>query len=239
MSGKVRADVLSIGALPGSKGARISARLESEKLCTISVTAGAYFASEIAEQIAWLAATLRSSPHSEGVVVCRPRIKSLSVQNASHEDPTVTTTGICSFSFYYELEVAHGYNEGGFCWGSLFRNPVLVNGFPILRRPEPRTGLEMSLGTMAYLIQSDQLVQCGERIMMKGFSSLLIATLATSNVVLWHLFVSGIPGERISYFDNRIDTLDLHQSQILSLRPLESSRHIVGWCVKATDFCGE
>jgi hypothetical protein len=217
----------------------MTACLASKIHCIVSVTAGTYFISEFTEQIAWLASTLRSSPRDEGVADCHPRIENLSVRNVFHEDTTVTTTGTCSFSFNYEYQVLRDHNESGFCWGSLFRNATLVSGFPILLRPEARTGLEMSLGTMASLVQSDQLVQCGERIILKGFGLLLIATLATSNVIMWHLFTSNGPGERISYFDSRLDSLDLRNCNIPSLRPLESSRHIVGWCANATDFCGE
>lgn len=217
--------------LPETKGAYMSAHLVSKELCAISVTAGTYFISELSEQIAWLASALRSSVQNEGVVACRPYIKSLSVRNASHADPTITTTRSCSFSFDYELEVQNYCNKGGSCWASLFRNPIL-------RRLEPGTGLEMSLGTMACLVQSDQLVKYGERILLKGFNSLLVAVLAIRNVVLWHVLVGDMPGKRISYFDNRIDTLCLEQRGMPLLRMLESSRHIVGWCAKATDFCG-
>jgi hypothetical protein len=73
---------------------------------------------------------------------------------------------------------------------------------------------------------------------MKGFHRLLVATLTTSSVVLWHLFSSTSSNERISYFDGRLDTLDLTNFQIQSLRTLEKTRHIVGWCVNAENLCG-
>jgi hypothetical protein len=74
---------------------------------------------------------------------------------------------------------------------------------------------------------------------MKGYTSLLIATLATSSVVVWHLLVSDRSGERISYVDSRLDKLDIRMSENMSLRMLEGARHIVGWCNSATDFCGK
>lgn len=74
---------------------------------------------------------------------------------------------------------------------------------------------------------------------MKGFGSLVIATLVTSSVVVWHLFVSSEPGERISYFDNRHDALKIIETSAPSLRMLENARHIVGWCPNAEDFCGK
>ncbi|RYP73035.1 hypothetical protein DL771_003903 [Monosporascus sp. 5C6A] len=112
------------------------------------------------------------------------------------------------------------------------------SGYPILGRPEPNTGLEMSLGTMAALIRSRQVVQWGERIIMKGFHSLVVATLATAGVIVWHLLVSRSPEERMSYIDPGLDTLSIRMPEGFSLRSLERSRHIIGWCANATDICG-
>jgi hypothetical protein len=74
---------------------------------------------------------------------------------------------------------------------------------------------------------------------MKGYSSLLVATIATSAMVLWHLFVSEQQEERISYFDTRLDALDLPEFRSSSLRDLERMRHIVGWCSNVEDLCGQ
>lgn len=206
---------------------------------SISVRAGAHFISEFSQQIAWLAATFRLSPYVQGIAACRPYIKHLSVPKTSDGGSPTTAVGICNFAFDFGIGDTTDYNDSGFCWSSFFHNPVLVTGFPILKRPVSSTGLEMSLSTMAYLVQSEQLVQYGESYSIKGFSSLLAATLVTSSVVLWHLFVSRTPGERISYFHNQDTSLELDQGKNQSLRLLGSSRHIVGWCVEAMDFCGE
>jgi len=230
---------VSADAITGTKDAHLSARLESKELCTITVTAGAHLISEFAELIAWLAATLRPYPQNEGITICRPHIQSLSVRSTPYKDPAVAATGTCFFSFKYEDKTMYGCNKSGLCWKPLFRNALLVSGFPILRRPGSEKGLEMSLGTISYLIQSDQLVQCGEMLMIKSFSSLLIATFITTDIIVWHLFTSRIPGERISYFDKQLGTTNISHNKIPLLRRLEALRHIVGWCAKATDFCGE
>jgi hypothetical protein len=195
--------------------------------------------SEIAEQIGWLASALRSSPISQGVVACYPRVEDLNVRTEDEGTPTAMVAGSCRIVFDFQEKTEICDAIGGFCWGPLFCNPILVSGYPIPRRPEPNTGLEMSLGTMAYLIRSQQVVQWGERIIMKGFSSLLVATLATTSVIVWHLLVNRRSGERISYIDPRLDTLDIRTPKGLSLRILERSRHIVGWCASANDFCGK
>lgn len=116
---------------------------------------------------------------------------------------------------------------------------MLVHGYPIARRSEPNTGLEMSLGNMATIVGSNQIVHWNGRVIMKGFSMLLIATLAATDIIVWHLLVSEKAGERISYIDPRLDTLGIETSKEISLRMLEPSRHVIGWCSKVTDLCGE
>jgi hypothetical protein len=45
--------------------------------------------------------------------------------------------------------------------------------------------------------------------------------------------------ERISYYDDRLDTLNLTHVKEKSLRDLEKGRHYVGWCPDVDDFCGQ
>lgn len=203
------------------------------------MTGDPYFVSEIAEQIGWLASALRSSPISQGVVACYPRVEDIDVKTEDEGTLMAMVVGSCRIVFDFHEEAKTRNKTRGFCWGSLFCNPILVSGYPIRRRPEPNTGLEMSLGMMSYLMRSQQVVQWGERIIMKGFSSLLVATLATTNVIMWHLIVNESSYERISYTDPRLDTLSTGTAKGLSLRLLEGARHIVGWCASATDLCGK
>ncbi|PGG95740.1 hypothetical protein AJ79_09893 [Helicocarpus griseus UAMH5409] len=206
--------------------------------CSISVTGGPYFVSEVAEQIGWLASALRASPVSQGMVACYPHVENFHVRTKDEGTPTAMVIGSCRIAFDFQEDLGIRNSVRGFCWGPLFANSILVMGYPIPQRSEPKTGLEMSLGTMACLIRSQQVVQWGEKIIMKGFSSLLVATLVTTNVVVWHLFVNRNPSERISYIDPRLDRVDIRTPERLSLRIVEQSRHIIGWCTKATDFCG-
>jgi len=195
--------------------------------------------SEIAEQLGWLAATMRSSPVSQGMVTGRPRVEDLNVRTDHEGAPTAMVEGSCRIVFYFQEAAEICNSVDGFCWGPLFNSPILVVGYPIPRRPEPNTGLEMSLNTMAYLVRSQQVVQWGTRVIMKGFSSLLVATMASSSIIVWHLLKSRISGERVSYIDSRLEELDIRTSQDVSLRMIEGARHIVGWCASATDFCGK
>jgi hypothetical protein len=91
---------------------------------------------------------------------------------------------------------------------------------------------------MASLVLSNEVVKIDQRIILKSFNMLLIAVEAVKNAMVWHCLVSADPSERISYFDRRLEELDLTQMKVHSIRSLEPMRHIVGWCSKATDFCG-
>jgi hypothetical protein len=233
-----RADRSTADETPGHNNSRLTARSHSPNSCIISVTAGTYYVSEIAEQIAWLAATLQPSTSEERIIARYPRIKTFRMEPAIDGSPTATASVTCEFDFYIE-RLNSEYQENGACWTSLFTGAILVKGYPILRRLQSRTGLELSLHTMAYLTRSFQVVQYEERIVMKGFSSLLVATLVTTGVAVWHLYGSKRSDERISYFDDRLATLNLTEIKTNSLRDLEKVRHMIGWCSDVDDLCGE
>ncbi|KAI9172522.1 hypothetical protein HJFPF1_02024 [Paramyrothecium foliicola] len=117
----------------------------------------------------------------------------------------------------------------------LFRNPVLVIGYPIPHRTRPDTGLELSLGVMAELVQSHYCVRMGDKVMIKGFNSLLIATALAANTIIWH-FLFNASGDRISYCDTRLE--EPEHIRTLDLRDIKTHRHIVGWCSKVTELLG-
>ena len=178
------------------------------------------FVSEIAEQLAWLASTLRPSPVSSGVLACTPKISSFKID----EEMAKNREGI-SFT-------------PGFCWANLLRNPLLVTGYPIRRRTTPGTGLEVSLSVMAGLVQTRQLTGFGEKVILKGFCSLLVATAVLADAVTWHLFFNS-SGERISYCDPRVEKVAYKMPNDFFLREFESRRHIVGWWSDVREYTGK
>lgn len=221
----------------GAGAARLTACVQSPSVCCISVTGSLYFVSEISEQIGWLASVLQSSSDHHCPVACTPSVNDLRVhiQDEGSHGPMVV--GSCYLSLNLETADISELSPG-FCWGRLFCDPVLVRGYPILRRTQPNTGLEMSLANMAAIIGSQQVVQWNERIIIKGFNMLMIATLVTADIIVWHLLVSEQPEERISYIDPRLDALHSEAAKGTSLRMLEERRHVVGWCSEVTDLCG-
>jgi hypothetical protein len=194
---------------------------------------------ETVEQLGWLASALYSPRIAEGMVLRHPRIDKLEVSTTTTDSFPATITASCCMGFENYPVTKANEPTNGFCWSPLLRNHVIVNGYPILRRSNSNTGLELSLGSMAYLFRSQQIVQWGERIIMKGFNALAIATSLAAGAVIWHLIHNANADERISYIDSRVDAVLSHVSHDFSLRDVEGKRHFIGWCSEATDFCGK
>ncbi|KAL5589701.1 hypothetical protein FOVSG1_011568 [Fusarium oxysporum f. sp. vasinfectum] len=201
----------------------------------ISARGGYYAVSEVGEQIAWLASAFQK--HT-GFVSTRPCVTDVSATAfKNNSGRTTAVMGNCSFSFSTRPATAYKPSQG-FCWERLFGSLSIVRGYPILRRSMPKSGLEVPLRYAASIVGSSEVVQWDKRLVIKGFNMLMVATQVTADVMVWHLLVSEKPEERISYLDPRLDHIDIRPSDEMSLRCIEGKRHIVGWCTKATDFCG-
>ena len=166
--------------------------------------------SEIGEQLGWLGSALRSSP-SGGVVACSPQLSDLNIRTQQAHKADAAIVSSCQIGFSM-MDNRMNSLSPGFCWANLFRNPVLVTGYPIPRRADPETGLECSLGVMTELVQSWQFVSLGERIILKGFCSLLVAAAVVADAVIWH-FLFNSDGQRISYCDDRLKILNYGTSR--------------------------
>ncbi|MBE3045240.1 hypothetical protein IMZ48_22345, partial [Candidatus Bathyarchaeota archaeon] len=207
------------------------------KLCAVAAIGPVDFVAEIGDQLGWLASTLRSSPVPEGVLACSPKfIRSFHTTTAPGEKD-VAITASCKLSFELAMPQDLGPQSPGFCWAKLFRNPLLVNDYPVRPRDEPDTGLEMSLDMMTKLVRSSQLTRIGGRIMLKGFCSLLVATAVSGDAVLWH-YIYNSTGGRISYYDPRLESIQNDLPEGIELEDLEARRHIVGWCSDSREYTG-
>lgn len=200
------------------------------------------FVLETTEQLAWLASALRPSPASEGVMTCYPSLTNLEV---SKDKPTqlvdfeMIISSQMTFDFKeHPQDQEPAQSSAGFCWSGLFRNPVLVSGCLISLRADVHTGLEMPLSFMSLLVNSAAVFKYNENIILKGFCSLLVAVKATNDLVIWHLIFNST-GERISFFDIRLESVERVDTEDLSLRDLESRRHVIGWCRDVTEYSGK
>ncbi|KAK2811331.1 hypothetical protein FQN50_002207 [Emmonsiellopsis sp. PD_5] len=169
---------------------------------------------EIGEQLAWLVVAMHSSPDGHGVASCRPLLKNQCSGN-SYAWKIGTTLG----EKYVSPAPLHGQ-----CWHNLFRNPVVVEGYPIPRRPTGTPGIEIPLRMMAELIQTSWVNPFAGRLVIKGFSQMLVPTEIRGDIIMWHLLQSK-EGERIPYSD----CIAFPQVEIL-ISNLENFRHVLGWC---------
>ncbi|KAF5607433.1 Pfs domain-containing protein [Fusarium pseudoanthophilum] len=204
---------------------RLAARINGSRVM-VQTSGSAASISETGEQLAWLGAALRSSPHPNGLTYCTPSIRSI------HRDPEMPQAVVCVIGFELEQRLEPPDNENGHCWHGIFRNPVVVNGFPILPKWERNTGLEMPLNIMAELARADRVDQFNDKVYIKGFSTMLVPTRQFKEVIYWHLIYKE-DGSRISYLDD-----DLDWDALAGFPDLTTHRHVLGWCSEARFYAG-
>ncbi|KAH7243150.1 hypothetical protein B0J15DRAFT_94008 [Fusarium solani] len=180
----------------------------------------------VAEQIIWLGASLRQSCSESGLATCRPQIR-ISGSTAAGAPPN------CHIEFSVEEHNTSSQESGdGQCWHGIFQNPVVVGGYPIPRRTQYGSGLEIPLNVMAGLTGCPRINQYMGHHFLKGFSTALVPTEKMKDAVLWHLYYSE-DDSRLPYPD--MEPMDQVN---ISLGELTQARHIVGWCSKAQFFAG-
>ncbi|KAL2853313.1 hypothetical protein BJY01DRAFT_244279 [Aspergillus pseudoustus] len=201
-------------------GSRIHLTCLTRETIRVTVQGPAYCIGEVGELLAWLGSALRSSTVLDGVVYRTPLVADIrSVEGGDN----IFECNI-QFSDRADDTASEVYDAQGICWHDLFRNPVVVNGYPILRRGEGIPGLELPLGMMAELSQTRYINSFNRKLLIKGFASMLAPTGVMDNVVTWHL-LHNEDGSRISYL--RSATLPVIPTTISQL---EQCRHILGWC---------
>jgi hypothetical protein len=189
---------------------------------------------EVGEQLAWLGAALRSSPYELGVAYCTPFISDIHVNNATHpvSERPCWFDSLCKIDFTVQEREKHLKPSNGQCWHNMFRNPVVVEGYPIPRRSEPDTGLEIPLNIMAGLARTRRVSTFNGQLFIKGFSTMLVPTKYTGDLLIWHLLYNK-DGHRISYLENTVP----HAGNI-SVVDLEKTRQVVGWCSEIKYYAG-
>ncbi|GJP88347.1 hypothetical protein AnigIFM59636_003606 [Aspergillus niger] len=173
---------------------------------------------EIGEQLAWLGAAFQSAPDN-GIAYCRPVLtnKYTSMTNLRYE-----------LKFTFEDRQCEESLRSGRCWHTLFRNPVVVYGFPIRRRQLRNTGLDIPLNILGRLVPSRRIAHFGGKVCIKGHCTILVPTKVVDDAVVWHM-ICNEHGSYMDYTDSRIDAIPgLYPAGIDT--NLVGFRHIVGWC---------
>ena len=181
---------------------------------------------EIGEQLAWVASAIQSTSDAKTCICSKPYVKFL-------ETCHTYDNGARQYQFEIGVE-KHGLeSNSGRCWLGLVSRPAIVKGYPILRRPpDCPPGLEIQLGVIAHLLDTQRVSRFYEKTMLKGFSTMLVPTRSKEGFVHWH-FLEEKDDKRISY--NRC--MDFPEVDI-SIDQLERARHIVGWCPEIRLYAG-
>ncbi|KAF6811832.1 hypothetical protein CMUS01_13191 [Colletotrichum musicola] len=205
--------------------------ISAESSFIVSATGSTASIAELAELLSWLGAALRPSPLEQGVIYCTPHISRLHDQKGkrplSWEEELRFRMGFELSQNHVQTSLPHGQ-----CWHGMFRNPVVVCGYPIARRGETETGLEMPLDMMALMIRTRRIVPFGDTYFLKGFSSMLALVERKGDTFLWH-HVYNRDGSHVSYFEYEPVLKDNPTFQ-----QLMNARHVVGWCSEVKFYAG-
>jgi hypothetical protein len=200
----------------------------------VEATGTVHSIGEIGEQFAWIGAALRPFPREFGIVHSIPNINK--VAGSESVSQTKETVIGAATTFLISFTVGKGVEQANLapcqCWHNLFENPVLVQGYPIRRRSEYRTGLELPLHLMASLMGTQRVNVFQGKLFIKGYSSMLVPTRSTEDLLLWHLLQTK-DGRSISYLDNP----GPHATGI-TISYVKEARNVVGWCSHAQTFAG-
>jgi hypothetical protein len=197
---------------------------------------------EVGELLAWIAASLRSSPSKRRAVSCWPVasfVLKTGARTAGKPKDNAEISGLCNIGVQFQtLSKSVSYGSSGSCWLDAFWNSVVVQGYSIPRRSRTGSGLEVSIDIMASLVNANYLVNFCGRTILKGFSTMLVVTEVIGSTVFWHLFYNADKAY-ISYEDARIPrNLKGEGSQTLHQATLATSRHVLGWCKKVSCLAG-
>ncbi|CAG9990680.1 unnamed protein product [Clonostachys byssicola] len=187
---------------------------------------------ETGEQLAWLGAALTTSTRQNKLVYCTPIISKIVQNNTPSPQVGFQSSSIdltCRIEFTTEEVPQAPGTINGQCWHDFFKNPVVVRGYPIPKRMEWATGLEIPINIMARLARSQQVDRFKDKVYIKGFSTMLVPTRQNQDILYWHLIYNR-NGGRISYLDDFIDQNP--QFTHCKLESLENIRHVLGWCSK-------
>ncbi|KAI0858157.1 hypothetical protein F4860DRAFT_505599 [Xylaria cubensis] len=214
----------------------------------VAVSGSIYSIAEVAEQLAWLITALKPSCCCSGRL-CITSSEPLWVK--SPEPPLAAPAAFASRCIRSRFELAYllhshlpssGYSLDdmawqGRCWASLFGQLTLVKGYPIPRRAEPDTGIEIPLAMIAALANSQKVSVFLGKLLIKGYSTALVPTRRYDEFIYWHV-VSNENGDHLEFNDHRIKRLFRQYPSGLTLGDLEFGRHIVGWCANAKNNTG-
>ncbi|KAL3468786.1 hypothetical protein BJX99DRAFT_242696 [Aspergillus californicus] len=192
---------------------------------------------ELGEQLAWLAAALHPSPEPLGVCHATPEIIVFKPIYYFSSVPSIMIRIKPSFKRCPDQRTPTG--ETGTCWHGLFRNPVVVDGFPIRARPRDQRGLELSLEMMTVLAEAPYATPYDTTLILKGPCTMLVPTAQAAESVTWH-FLYNADGRCMPCYAFRQRCPNWINTDQVNIDLLERRgvRHFVGWASTITRHLG-
>lgn len=183
---------------------------------------------EIGEILAWLGSACANPEKKEVLTYTKPVFSVL-------EPISKLKDGSWQNSLLIQFEhQSHETLDGArTCWRGLFGGMNIADGFPIARRKHKEAGLEIALNVMAELGDSRRANMFDQRLVLKGFSSLFVATAHIASSTIWH-FCSCDANDRMSY----MAAIEFVERDVANITSLQSARHFVGWVDKAHQRTG-
>lgn len=118
------------------------------------------------------------------------------------------------------------------CWLPLFKEGILVCGFPIPARSQQAVGLQLDFPILALLTQVQGPIEYDSGIVLVGPSTLLFPTSETEDSIQWHL--EEVDDARVIF--DILDKIDWKQEP--DLQKLTSLKAYVGYCRYAQVLAG-
>lgn len=180
---------------------------------------------EVGDQVAWMSTALASCAQNTSITSYRPL-----VEKTESPDGVYSATPRQKFVIKHEKVESKFRNDPeqhGGCWVDLFRNPIVVQGYPVPHRSIQDSGLEVSIDIMAGLANTKRFVDFGGRTFLKGFSAMFAVTKVLDNTVWWHLCLNK-DMTYISYEDPRMPESE-GPGCMIDITALSTHRHILGW----------
>lgn len=170
----------------------------------------------------------RVSPHENRINLCSTRFAVLSRSLLARGLPQVR----CELNYsLHDIGLRSG-DQRSICWHALFRNPVIVEGFPTANRLNGERGLEIPLPMMASLGLVERATIFDGALVLKGFCSMFVPTKRSKDSIQWHFVRSG-DGTRISYLEADNVCPERLKSDSVDTNCLEYVRNFVGWVSSA------
>lgn len=207
---------------------QLGAKISDSNLI-ITAIGPAQFIAECAEQVAWLQAAVDSNNRNLAGY-CAPLITNYRVDTERSRSKQLKYKGYCIIAtdFTPLANPTDAMPQKRSWWQDLVGKSVVIQGFPISRRPKAYPGLELSFELLLSSVRADEAIIDDGLVLLKGPTLTLQLFKDTDDVFLWRPFHAAF--EICPCEEHHIEiSLNTSYSSI-DLRRLQTGRHILSVC---------